>query len=154
MLAEADLIAAIPYLSRYARRLCPSGWEDLVQETACHALEKAHLYREEGPGPRAWLGAVMHNLYLNQYRRAVKKNADGLADYHMQYPTIDPGVNLRVLDLASNLAQLPPLYREAVVAASLGHDYEEMAERLGAPVGTVRSRLSRGRAMLRDIEDR
>lgn len=155
MIRESEIIEALPSLRSYARRLFRNqdGWEDLVQQTACQAIAKANLYEARAnSSPGNWLRRIMYNLFINHVRQ-LHRDLSAKAEHRHQYPVIDPGINLRVIDLAQNLAQLPPLYREAVVAASLGHDYEEMADKLRVPIGTVRSRLSRGRAMLRDIED-
>lgn len=156
MINESEIIEALPSLRIYARRLFRNrdGWEDLVQQTALRALLKAHLYEDrEGSTPEHWLRRIMHNLYVNHVRRENQYPEEDKAEYRRQYPTIDPGINMRVLDLAHNLSQLPRIYCEAVIAASLGADYEEIGTRLRIPQNTVRSRLSRGRAMLRDIEN-
>jgi RNA polymerase sigma-70 factor (ECF subfamily) len=150
-----NIEAEIPRLRRYARALARdvTAADDLVQDCLARALGKLHLWRE-GTDLRAWLFTILHNQYVNQVRRAVREGtAVGLSDSEpmlMRPPHQGKGLELR--DLERALAKLPEEQRAVILLVGLeGMRYEEVAEVLGVPVGTVRSRLSRGRAALRRL---
>ena len=151
-----DLIAEqIPRLRRYARALVGgrAQADDLVQDTLERGWARRHLWRR-GSDPRAWLFTIMHNLHVNQVRSRVR--APGLtplednAPEHAWRPAAEEALIVR--DLARALEQLPPEYRETVLLIGLEQmSYQEAAEVLGVPVGTVMSRLARGRERLRAL---
>jgi RNA polymerase sigma-70 factor, ECF subfamily len=145
--------AEIPCLQRYALRLARDAAvaEDLVQESLMRALDKQHLW-QEGTNLRAWLCTILHNQYVNQVRRSVRER--GIAEISKvstslaQPPSQDKRLELRDLDRA--LKNLPATQRAAVLLIGLeGLRYDRAAEIVGVRVGTVRSRLSRGREKLR-----
>ena len=151
--AEALLLDNLPHLERYALHLTRSRSEaeDLVQDCAERALLKRHLF-EAGSNYRAWLFAIMHNLYLTRMRRS-RLAAQYLADLAPRLgratsPPQPAAIMLsRTLDAMARLSQEE---REAIVL--LGADqltYRELAARSGVPVGTMKSRVGRGRARLR-----
>jgi RNA polymerase sigma-70 factor (ECF subfamily) len=150
-----DIEEHIPRLRRYARALAGDGprADDLVQDTLERALNKFHLWRR-GSDLRAWLFTVMHNIFVNQVRQGGMASSfvpleDGAMDIPVK-PNQEDGLVMR--DLASALGQLPEEYREVVLLVGLEQmQYGEVAEVLGIPVGTVMSRLSRGREQLRLI---
>lgn len=143
----------IPRLRRYARALVgdPHGADDLVQDTLERALNKRHLWRP-GSDLRAWLFTVMHNIFVNQLRsrRAHPEQAfdeDAL-------PPVEPvqGARLELRDLQTALALLPSEQREVLLLIGLEEmSYAEVAETLDIPIGTVMSRLFRGRERLRAL---
>ena len=150
-LSEA-LEAEIPCLRRYARKLTRDDAvaEDLLQESLLRGLDKQHLW-QEGTNLRAWLCTILHNQYVNEIRRSVREGvAVELSDVEeplVREATQDKHLELRDLDRA--LKALPKEQRAAVVLIGLeGVGYERAAEMIGVPVGTVRSRLSRGRQKL------
>jgi len=152
MLATDALLAEIPRLRRYARALAGDAMraDDLVQDTLERALAKGRLWR---PGNlRAWLLTLMHNLFVNQIRarRLVDyRSPDDLPDAPVRAQQLD-GLELRDLDQA--LQALPGEQREVLLLVGLEDlSYEEAARVLGIPVGTVMSRLSRGRDRLRGL---
>jgi RNA polymerase sigma-70 factor (ECF subfamily) len=150
-LVEAEL----PRLRRYARALTRNNTaaDDLVQDSIERGLAKRHLWRPE-TNLRAWLFTIMHNQYVNQVRRSVREGvAVSISDSEPSL-TRDAaqGKRLELRDLDRALARLPDEQRSVILLVGLeGMSYEAVAEVMGIPVGTVRSRLSRGRAALRSL---
>src|ERR1700720_1068284 len=147
--------AEIPRLRRYARALARdvAGADDLVQDCLARALEKLHLW-QEGTDLRAWLFTILHNQYVNQVRRAVREGAAvGLSETEpMLAQAPHQGRSLELRDLERAIAKLPEEQRSVILLVGLeGMRYEEVAEVLDVPVGTVRSRLSRGREAMRRL---
>lgn len=139
--------------------------DDLVQETYLHALRGWHTFRE-GADPKRWLLAVCHNSFLRTLRHESRyveapyddPELDSLATARAHWEAQQSGVVELVerMDLAPAidraLATLPAYFRGAVVLVDIdGQSYEEAAEILGVAVGTVRSRLFRGRRLLQDL---
>ena len=150
---KALLIENLPHLERYALHLTrsPSEAEDLVQDCAERALLKRDLY-QEGSNCRAWLFTLMHNLFLNRTRR--QRVAERyLADLRPRAARSAPAPQPAALMLSRTLRAMAALSREEREALMLlGIEqvtYAELAARSGAPVGTVKSRVGRGRARLR-----
>lgn len=149
------LEAQIPRLRRYGRALMRNASlaDDLVQETLARAIEKQHLWKR-GTDMRAWLFAIMHNQYVNHVRRAVRDAANIDLDACSQTlaGTSDPTALRQLRELEHALGQLREEQRQVVLLIGLeGMSYEETAAILNVPVGTVRSRLSRGRQALRHL---
>lgn len=147
--------AEIPRLRRYARALARdvATADDLVQDCLTRALGKLHLW-QEGTDLRAWLFTILHNQYVNQVRRAVREGAAvGLSETEpMLTRAPHQSKSLELRDLERAIAKLPEEQRAVILLVGLeGMRYEEVAEVLGVPVGTVRSRLSRGREALRRL---
>ena len=147
--------AEIPRLRRYARALARdvAAADDLVQDCLTRALGKLHLW-QEGTDLRAWLFTILHNQYVNQVRRAVREGAAvGLSETEpMLTRAPHQGKRLELRDLERAMAKLPEEQRSVILLVGLeGMRYEEVAEVLGVPVGTIRSRLSRGRELLRRL---
>jgi RNA polymerase sigma-70 factor (ECF subfamily) len=147
----------IPRLRRYARALTRSGdrADDLVQETLLRAIAKAHLW-QTGTDIRAWLFTIMHNQYVNMVRRAMREeaNVDIEQISASLVATTDPTASRQLCELERALARLAPEQREVILLVGLeGMSYEAAARILNVPIGTVRSRLSRGREVLRRLLD-
>jgi RNA polymerase sigma-70 factor, ECF subfamily len=147
--------ALIPRLRRYARALTRNevAADDLVQDCLVRALAKQHLW-QEGTDLRAWLFTILHNQYVNHVRQSVRQGELAhLSETHRSLSHAaaqDHSLELRDLDRA--LAQLPDEQRTIILMVGLeGMSYEAVAEVIGVPVGTVRSRLSRGREALRRL---
>ena len=147
----------IPRLRRYARALTRSGdrADDLVQEVLIRAISKAHLW-QTGTDIRAWLFTIMHNQYVNMVRHAMREEAT-IDIEQMSSPlvaTTDPTAFCQLRELERALTCLPDEQREIILLVGLeGMSYEAAAQVLSVPVGTVRSRLSRGREALRRLLD-
>jgi RNA polymerase sigma-70 factor (ECF subfamily) len=147
--------AEIPRLRRYARALARdvAAADDLVQDCLTRALGKLHLW-QDGTDLRAWLFTILHNQYVNYVRRAVREGAAvGLSETEpMLTRAPQQGRRLELRDLERAMAKLPEEQRSVILLVGLeGMRYEEVAEVLGVPVGTIRSRLSRGRESLRRL---
>lgn len=142
----------IPRLRRYARALTGdrSAADDLVQDTLERALSRFHLWRH-GSDLRAWLFTIMHNIFVNQARSRARHqhealeadpNAEGLRGRDPEW--------LELRDLAGALAHVPDEQRAVLLLVGLEQfTYDEAARILDIPIGTVMSRLSRGRERLR-----
>jgi RNA polymerase sigma-70 factor (ECF subfamily) len=137
---------------------CRARAEDLVQETSERALRFEHQF-QGGTNLRAWLHQVMTRAFLTRCRgaRRERRALDRLASDPSGWPEAASSPSRVSLPPAAEraLASLPPGYREAIVLVDLEEQsYREAAARLGVPIGTVMSRLHRGRrhlaAMLAD----
>ena len=130
--------------------------EDLTQEVFVRVFRSLHTYT---PGTfEGWLHRITTNLFLDQARRKNRIRFDALADdADNRLPSALPAPDMAYVDqtfdddVEAALAQLPPDFRAAVVLCDVeGLSYEEIADVLDVKMGTVRSRIHRGRAMLRD----
>ena len=149
-----DLLESqIPRLRRYSRALTRDTQraDDLVQDTLVRALMKQDRW-EPGTNLRAWLFTLMHNQYVNNVRRANREagtiDIDDVSSSLVA--TTDPTASRQLYELERALGQLADEQREVILLVGLeGFSYEDAAKILAVPVGTVRSRLSRGRESLR-----
>jgi RNA polymerase sigma factor (sigma-70 family) len=154
--SSTSLVGHIPDLRRYARSLTGDAWmaDDLVQDTLERACDRWQLW-SAGSDLRAWLFTLMHNLFIDAARRAVRQasqrvDVDDVADQLVG----STGAPDQVLDLQRCLLRLPDEQREVLLLVSLQDlAYEEVARITGVPIGTVMSRLSRARARLRELMD-
>ncbi len=147
----------IPRLRRYARALTrdASRADDLVQSCLLRAVAKQHLW-QPGTDLRAWLFTILHNQHVNDVRRAVREGVAVPVEDVAPMLTVasNAGAALQLRDLERAIARLPQEQRQVILLVGLeGMRYEEVATVLGIPIGTVRSRLSRGRDMLRELMD-
>lgn len=158
---------ALPHLSSLARvAMALTGNEadadDLVQETFLRAYKHWHTF-ERGSDCRRWLSTICRNAFLEQRRREARSVAmedqelESLAAARLHNQARASGVDHMYtrLDLgpaiSAAIAALEPPFRDVVVLADVeGFTYEEVAESLGIPVGTVRSRLYRARRHLQE----
>lgn len=146
--------AQIPRLRRYARALIHDSAiaDDLVQDTLERAWAKRSLWRENSD-LRAWLFTIMHNLFVNQFRRRVQAPSfSGYDEVHaaVSCEAAEAGIALR--DFAAALEALNPDLREVIFLVGVEQmTYQEVSELLKIPIGTVMSRLSRGRERLRAL---
>jgi RNA polymerase sigma-70 factor, ECF subfamily len=147
----------IPKLRRYARALTRNRdrADDLVQDTLGRALVKEQFW-QPGTNLRAWLFTIMHNQNVNNVRRDIRESA-GLDIEQMSATltaTTDPTATRKMFELERALAQLPLEQQQVILLVGLeGMSYQDTAGILTVPVGTVRSRLSRGRDALRKLLD-
>jgi RNA polymerase sigma-70 factor (ECF subfamily) len=143
------IVPFIPNLRRYARALVGDrdGADDLVQDTLERAVRKFHLWK---PGDlRAWLFSIMHNVFVNQLK-ARKISPSVEIDEEMLPAHIPTVTRADVLDLQRALGRLAPEQREVLLLVALEDmTYADVSRALGIPIGTVMSRLSRGRERLR-----
>jgi RNA polymerase sigma-70 factor (ECF subfamily) len=156
---EADALGHLDALYRTALRLTrhPADAEDLVQDTFVKAFRFADQF-EQGTNLKAWLFAILHNTYRNRRRAAARDTVE--IDSDLVETAIAPAdqggtpedILMRSVvdaDLKAALDSLPEPFRHAVWLRDVEEfSYLEMAKMLEVPVGTVMSRISRGRRLL------
>ena len=150
------ILAELPRLRRYARAMLGdrAAADDLVQDTLERAWSRIGQWRA-GSDLRAWLFGIMHNLRVDQLRRnglpTTSLDEEEVAEVPVRPTQSDL---LEVMDLESALRQLPDEQREVLLLVALEEmSYADIAASLGIPIGTVMSRLSRGRERLRVVMD-
>lgn len=148
-------------LARRARRLtnCDADAEDLLQDTLLHAYQGFHSF-QEGTNLKAWLFRIMHNRWVSTHRykqrRPAEVPADEAGEATMAEGVVQQSAETEVLDTLSDsdvknaLATLPDGVRRVMYYAGVqGYTYAETAALMDIPLGTVMSRVSRGRQRLR-----
>ncbi|WP_118138339.1 sigma-70 family RNA polymerase sigma factor [Oceanicella sp. SM1341] len=150
---RADVIGLIPRLRGYAWTLTRSHDEtdDLVQETLARAIANAAKF-SPGTNLRAWMFTIMHNTFLNQVhkRRREAPGSEACASTY-QRAAVAPVQDIRVRadEALRAIARLPEPYRQMVLLVLVqGESYEDSARICHCAVGTVKSRVSRGRALV------
>ena len=151
------LEAEIPRLRRYARALTRDAVraDDLVQSCLIRAIAKEHLW-QPGTDLRAWLFTILHNQHVNDIRRSIREGTKVPVEEVTPTLTVacDPAGALQIRDLERAIATLAEEQRQVILLVGLeGMRYEDVAAILSIPIGTVRSRLSRGREALRRLMD-
>jgi RNA polymerase sigma-70 factor (ECF subfamily) len=147
--------AQIPRLRRYARALASHGVnaDDLVQDCLVRALSKQHLW-QNGTNLQAWLFTILHNQYVNTVRRSIREGTaiELSGDEPSLRRAAAQGMRLELRDLDRVLALLPDEQRTVILLIGLeGMAYKDAAKIVNIPVGTLRSRVSRGRQALRHL---
>jgi RNA polymerase sigma-70 factor, ECF subfamily len=153
-----ELMEHVPRLRRYARALINNRdlADDLVQDTLERALGRTSMF-QAGTDLRAWLFTIMHNVFANQARKAsvravhISVDDESVADSEFAV-SADATRSLEMRDLDYALQRLPTEQREVVLLVGLEEmSYADVALALDIPIGTVMSRLSRGRERLRAL---
>ncbi len=146
------LEAEIPKVRRYARALTKNAHaaDDLAQDCLTRAFAKQHLW-QEGTDLKAWLFTILHNQYVNEVRVAIRHGISTPIENQLSLSVKERASSvLERRDLERALKKLPEEQRQVIMLVGLeGMSYDEVADIVGVPVGTVRSRLSRGRDTLR-----
>lgn len=161
---EREALPHADVLYNFALRMTnnPADAEDLVQETFLKAFRFWSSY-EPGTNIRAWLFRIMKNSYINRYRRESRQpefvDYDDVKEFHIPEAERQAGRsdlqqaafrNLLDDDVAGAIRELPDDFRTVLILCDIeGLTYEEIAEFVDVPLGTVRSRLHRARKALR-----
>jgi RNA polymerase sigma-70 factor, ECF subfamily len=162
---ERDVVPQLSQLYPAALRMTrnPTDAEDLVQETSAKAYAAFHQFRP-GTNLRAWLNRILTTTFINVYRKRRREPQQALGgdlqEWQMSADRLAPPVasaeaealdRTTDSDLLRALRELPNEFRTAVYLADIeGYPYREIAEIMGTPVGTVMSRLHRGRRKIRE----
>jgi RNA polymerase sigma-70 factor (ECF subfamily) len=165
---EHDAMPLLDQLYSAAMRLThnPQDAEDLVQDTFAKAYASFHQY-QDGTNLKAWMYRILTNTFINSYRKKqrepLQSDADGVEDWQLVRAEAHTSRGLRSAetealdhlpdsDVKKALQELPSDFRMAVYLADVeGFAYKEIAEIMDTPIGTVMSRLNRGRSMLRTL---
>ncbi len=145
----------IPHLRRYALALAGRAdlADDLVQDCIERAIRKRHLWNARGP-MRNWLYRLLHNVFINQKTERARARRQVPLESMPTVPS-DPARQedqVACQDIADVMRMLPHDQRAAIALTAVdGLSYDEAAEVLNVPIGTVRSRVARGRARMFDL---
>jgi len=129
--------------------------KDLLQETMYRALANQEKY-SVGTNIKAWLYTIMRNIFINNYRRKSKQNTifdNSSNDFLLNYnqATIDNGAesNLRMKEIYQAIHELPAIFKQPFMLYFEGYKYHEIADHLGEPLGTIKSRIHFARRLLK-----
>jgi RNA polymerase sigma-70 factor, ECF subfamily len=151
---EQELLDAVPFLRAFGRTLTGDieQAEDLAQETVLQAWRCRDQFHT-GTNLRAWLSTILRNrFYSTQRRRKWRAEYDQEIIERTLVAPDDPSANVELEDVRRALAMLPDFQREALILVGAGGmRYEEVAEIMGCPVGTVKSRVRRARDELQAV---
>jgi RNA polymerase sigma-70 factor (ECF subfamily) len=151
-----QLVAIVPALRSFARGLC--GWRDMADDLAQEAITRAWAARDSytpGTNFRAWIFVILRNQFYSTIRkdsRMTSWDPEVAERLLVEAPAQQDGIH--VSDVAKALQKLPTEQREVLLLiGASGASYEEAAEIIGCAIGTIKSRLARGRKALSQLID-
>jgi RNA polymerase sigma-70 factor (ECF subfamily) len=152
-----DVLGQLAALKRYARSLSgsPADAEDLVHDTLVRAIERYSTLKR-GSNLRSWLLSILHNTHIDRVRSSsasTRRDAGTALEAEATYPP-EQEHRVRLMQIRKAFDRLPEDQRAALHLVGIEElSYQQAAEILGVPVGTLLSRVSRARAALREFED-
>ena len=152
-----NIVDQLAVLRRYARSLVRNAddAEDLVHDTLVRAYEKKATFRP-GANVRSWLMSILHNTHIDRLRRrkSLDRRHDAAAEIAIPALAANQELAVRLAQVQAAFFELPDDQREALHLVSIEEmTYQEAADTLNIPVGTLMSRISRARARLRMLEE-
>jgi RNA polymerase sigma-70 factor (ECF subfamily) len=128
---------------------------DLCQETLYKALAHREKY-QPGTNIKAWLCTIMRNIFINNYRRNERKKIVTDAVRHTARYGVSEGAdrNVRLREIHTALYKLPGIFKNACLLYLQGYKYNEIADALNEPLGTIKSRIHFARKMLKNNIER
>ena len=134
--------------------------KDLIQETIYRALANKDKYHV-GTNIKAWLYTIMRNIFINNYRRRAKQQTvfdntpnEFLINSHQGYVTNDAIASLNMKEVQEAIHHLPDIFRNPFLLYFDGYKYNEIADMLEEPLGTIKSRIHFARKLLKTQIDR
>ena len=157
MFNNQQLTIEMPRLEKFAMRLTRNkhDCDDLVQATMVRAIEKKHLF-QEGTDLFKWTSKMMYNLFVSNYRRKVKFETQYDPENYLEKQSVDASQEKEVelANVNEAISMLSDEHREVLTMVCVqGMRYQDVADAIDLPVGTVRSRLSRAREQLQHYLD-
>jgi RNA polymerase sigma-70 factor, ECF subfamily len=154
---QNHVISISPTLKPFAIRLTGdvTDAEDLIQETMFRALSNEERF-QTGTNLKAWLFTIMKNIFINNYRKKVKRNTivdttDNMFYINSSAETVNDGERSFVMnDIMQAIQKLSPDFRVPFLMHYKGYKYHEIAEKLNLPLGTVKSRIFFARKELKE----
>lgn len=152
------LVSNADYLRPFAFTLTRDNEsaKDLMQETLFRALANREKYNV-GTNIKAWMYTIMRNVFINDYRRKMRQNTvfdntpnDFLLDYNQHAVANSAETTLSMKDIQAALSHLPDIFRLPFMLYFEGYKYNEIAETLHEPLGTIKSRIHFARKLLKE----
>ena len=154
---DAEYAQVSEFLDRFAMRLTQDSTtaQDLVQDTVYRALSNCERF-EDGTNFKAWISTIMRNTFISGYRKRIRMplhvSTMTLADEHRQAVSRNDGPsNLSIKEMDLQLGNLDQLYARPFSLYYSGYRYEEIAELMHLPLGTVKSRIFTARKQLKEM---
>ena len=127
-----------------------------MQETLYRALANREKYNV-GTNIKAWMYTIMRNIFINNYRKKARQNTifdntpnDYLLDYNQHAVSNTAEINLSLKDIQAAVEQLPDIFKDPFMLYYEGYKYNEIAENLKEPLGTIKSRIHFARKLLKE----
>ena len=152
------LINNVDYLRPFAFTLTRDNEsaKDLMQETLFRALANKEKYNV-GTNIKAWMYTIMRNIFINDYRRRLRQQTvfdktptDFLLNYNQTTVANVAEMNLSIKDIQQYIEKLPGIFKRPFVMYFEGYKYNEIADQLSEPLGTIKSRIHFARKLLKE----